>query len=456
MYQPICKQSGLILGKGTVIVVTGWKPTEAIASHLTPDQYAAVGNLYSPAGVSYLIRNILANPQVTGVLMLSTTKQDENSGSVQALEDFFKGLDYRIGDIPARELERVRQLSCLRLHSYDAETLGEYLQYLSDRPPLDGLPKYYHPPVVESPIVPGPFWGHRIEAPTVAQAWVKILQRIRSTGKESPSGYGIRQELINLLTVVSDEPDGLDVPDWLPVDRAFLQNYFPQMMEDAPVGVKYTYGSRMRSHFGIDQVEQVVAKLVGELDATSAVINLWDVQDHNRGGSPCLNHLWFRVIDGALSLTAVFRSNDMFDAWCANAFGLRALQGHVCDRINQELGYSLTLAPLMTLSQSAHIYDHSYEYADKVIRERYGKAPKKYDDPVGNFEIALEGGEIVVSRMLPDGAICKQYRGKNPIRVVGAIAQDAPAMQPDHALYLGTQLHKAWDCLRRGEEFWQD
>lgn len=159
-------------------------------------------------------------------------------------------------------------------------------------------------------------------------------------------------------------------------------------------------------------------------------------------GSPCLNHLWFRVIDGALSLTAIFRSNDMFDAWCANAFGLRMLQKHVCDRVNQQTNYNLTLAPLMTLSQSAHIYDHSYEYADKVVRERYGKQPKWYDDPVGNFGVTLEGGEIVVSRMLSEGTVCKQYRGKNPIRVVGAIAQDAPAMQPDHALYLGTQLHR--------------
>ncbi|HEY9598387.1 MAG TPA: thymidylate synthase [Cyanophyceae cyanobacterium] len=456
MYQPICKQSGLILGKGTVVVVTGWKPTEAIASHLSPDQYAAVGNLYSPAGVSYLIRNILANPQVTGVLMLATTKQDENSGSVQALEEFFKGSSYKIPDIPQDDLERVRELSYLCLHSYDAETLAEYLQYLSDRPPLGGLPKYYHPPVVESPVVPGPFWGHRIEAPTVAQAWVKILHRIRSTGKESPSGYGIRQELIDLMTVVSEEPEEFDVPDWLPVDRPFLQNYLPQILEDAPVGVKYTYGSRMRSHFGVDQIEQVVSKLVNEIDAASAVINLWDVADHTRGGSPCLNHLWFRVIDGALSLTAIFRSNDMFDAWCANAFGLRALQMHVRDRINQETGWGITLAPLITLSESAHIYDHSYEYADKVIRERYGKWPKRYDDPVGNFEVSLEGGEIVVSRMLPLGTVCRRYRGKNPIKVVGAIAQDAPALQPDHALYLGTQLHKAWECLKRGEEFWQD
>lgn len=457
MYQPICKQSGLILGKGSVLVVTGWKPVEAIASSLTPDQYASIGSLYSPAGVTYLVRNILANPEtVTGVLMLSLTKQDENSGSVQALEDFFKGRGLPVEDIPQEDLERVRSLPHLRLYALDLDKINECLHYLSTRSPLGGTPKSYLPPAIESPIVPGTLWGHRIEGETIAQTWIEILHRIRTTGKEAPSGYGVRQELIDLMAVVTGEPELFDVPDWLPVDEPFLKNYLPQMLEDAPVGVKYTYGSRMRSHFGVDQVEQVVRKLAGEKDAASGVINLWDVQDHNKGGSPCLNHLWFRVIDNALSLTAIFRSNDMFDAWCANAFGLRALQMHVRSRLNEETNWGITLAPLITLSESAHIYDHSYEYADKVIKERYGKSPKRYDDPVGNFEIALEAGEIVVSRMLPLGVTCKQYRGKNPFRVLGAIAQDAPAMQTDHALYLGGQIHRAWDCLRRGEEFWQD
>lgn len=461
-YEPICKQAGLVLGKGTVIVVTGWKPTETFTRYFAPDQYAAVGNLFAPAGVTYLIRNILANPEVTGVLMLSVTQQDENSGSVQALEDFFKGKGLAIDDVGAEDLERVRSLAHLRLYSFDGEKsadvekTAEYLSYLATRPPLGGEPKYYLPPTVESPTVPGTLWGHRIEGATIAETWIKILHRIRTTGKETSSGYGVRQELINLMAVVMEEPEPFNVPDWLPVDEPFLKNYLPQMLEDAPVGVKYTYGSRMRSHFGVDQIEQVSHKLVNEKDAASAVINLWDVEDHSRGGSPCLNHVWLRIIDDALSLTAVFRSNDMFDAWCANAFGLRALQRHICDRIVQETGWHLNLAPLITLSQSSHIYDHSYEYADKVIREKYEKLPKKFNDPVGNFEVALEDGQIVVSRMLPLGITCKQYRGKTPIRVVSAIAKDAPAMEPDHALYLGGQIHRAWDCLRRGESFWQD
>lgn len=456
VYQPICKSSGLILGRGTVIIVTGWLPIELVKSKLEVSElcYAAIGQLYSPAGVGYLIRNILANPQITGVLLLSTTKQDDNSGSVEALEAFFKGASFQAPDIPETDIERARSLAHIRLHSLDADLAG-HVKYLSDRPSLGGSPKFYPPPVVESPTVPGTLWGHRIEAATIADAWVKILHRIRSTGKESPSGYGKRQELIDLMTVVSNEPSDFNVPSWLPVDRAYLQNYLPQMLEDAPVGVKYTYGSRMRSHFGVDQIEQVVRKLAQELDAASAVINLWDVEDHNRGGSPCLNHLWFRVIDHALSLTAIFRSNDMFDAWCANAFALRALQQHVASRVSVETGNILGVAPLITLSQSAHIYDHSYSWADQVIQEHYGKMANLYDDPVGNYEVALEDGRLVVNRMNLDGTVCKQYQEKHPNKLLLLVAQDAPAMQPDHALYLGGQIQKAWDCLRNGQSFWQ-
>lgn len=456
-YNPICKQQGLRIGTGTVVVVTGWKPVEAIAKCLEPHQYAAIGNLYSPAGVEYLVRNILANPHVTGILALKLTKQDENSGSIEALENFMKRRQHSIEGIPQEDLDRVRSLPCAVL--LESSTIPDTLAYLSHRQSLGGQSQYYYPKVTESKILPGTMWGHRIEGKTIADTWIKILHRIRTTGQESPSGYGKRQELIDLMAVVTGEPgepEEFYVPDWLPVDRAYLANYYPQLLEDAPVGVKYTYGSRLRSHFGIDQIEQCITKLTQEPDAASAVMSLWDVQDHIRGGSPCLNHIWLRVIDDTLSLTAVFRSNDMFDAWCVNAFGLRKLQGHIRDRILQETGTRYELAPLITLSQSAHIYDHSYAYADKVVAEKYGKERKTYDDPVGNYEIKIEGGAIVVNRMLPWGNVCAEHRGGNPAQLSGKIFVDAPAMQPDHAMYLGRELQRAWDCLKRGEEYWQE
>jgi len=146
---------------------------------------------------------------------------------------------------------------------------------------------------------------------------------LRSTGYD-----GQWQELIDLMAVVTDEPPEFFFPEpnYLPINRDFLGQYIPQMLEGAQYseGIKYTYGQRMRSWFGHDQIEEVVA-IISEVDAASAVINLWDSggkitrradgsSNHQHSGSSCRKHIWVRVVDGKLSLTATLQSNDMFAA----------------------------------------------------------------------------------------------------------------------------------------------
>lgn len=168
--------------------------------------------------------------------------------------------------------------------------------------------------------------------------------------------------MIDLVAIVTDEPEDLYFPEpnYLPCDRAFIKEYTSQFLDDAPnrEGVKYTYGQRLRSWFGRDQIEQVIQKLIADIDSARAVMSLWDVQDHEANNSPpCLNHIWVRVVDKELSITATFRSNDMFSAWPANAFALSALQRHIRDAIALSSKHDLKMGPLITISQSAHIYD---------------------------------------------------------------------------------------------------
>jgi len=261
---------------------------------------------------------------------------------------------------------------------------------------------------------------------------------------------------------VTDEPENyyFPEPNYLPLDRAFLENYIPQILEDAPYreGVKYTYGQRLRSWFDRDQVEQVINKLIGEIDAASAVMNLWDVKDHEKGGSPCLNHIWVRVVDGELSLTATFRSNDMFGAWPSNAMGLRALQKHICSQINERSDFALTMGPLITISQSAHIYDDCWENVDKLISEQYQQFTRpKFHDPAGSFLITLDYGEINVQHLTPgNGGLVQTFTGKKAIALTRKIAASIPHLEAGHALYLGLELQKAEIALAKGIEYNQD
>ena len=480
------KPNQLTYGSGQTAVITGWTVKSFIQKHLKDNEYAVIGQLYSPTrGINLLIRNLLLNPHVRYLVILNATKEDKNAGACQCLGDFFRyGVEASISDtgrkswvirslipgyididIDINALEKLRR----SVEIQDAISISdavEKIQYYGNKEIVApwGTPLQFAMNIVEPTVFPGTRYGHRIEGKTIAETWVKIIHRIKTTGTIRPTGYdGKWQELIDLMAVVTEEPDDFYFPEpnYLPIDRSFLEEYISQILDDAinQEGVKYTYGQRLRSWFGRDQIEQVIEKLIGEIDAASAVMTLWDVKDHEKGGSPCLNHIWLRVVDNELSLTAVLRSNDMFAAWPANAMGLRALQKHIRNEICQRSQYDLKLAPLITLSQSAHIYDDTWSNAEQLIKEQYSAICKKLDyyDPAGNFLIEIADDKIVVTHTTPgSGEIVGCYSGKNPLKMIKEICAALPAIRPDHAGYLGMELQKASECLTNGIEYIQD
>ena len=486
LYQPLYKPNQLICGSGQTALITGWTVKQSLAKHLNLDEYAVIGNLYSPTrGITPLLRNLLANPHVRFLVVLSATKEDRNAGGCECLLDFFRhgfakgesdtGREcwticssipgYIDSEIPAQALHHLRQ----SLEWQEAQSITDAARLAKSFAQRDSVDAWGEPlvfPLVESTptVLPGPRYGHRIEGKTIAETWVKILHRIKTTGTIRPTGYdGKWQELIDLTAVVTDEPDSFYFPDpnYLPINRSFLKEYIAQILDDAPnqEGVKYTYGQRLRSWFERDQIEQVITKLIKEIDAASAVMSLWDVKDHDKGGSPCLNHIWVRVVEGEISLTATLRSNDMFAAWPANAMGLRALQQHIRDQIALRSDYDLTMGPLITISQSAHIYDDTWENVDKLIATQYVRGCKRRDyyDPSGNFLIEIEANKIVVKQTTPgSGEVVATYAGKNPLTLVREIAIASPAIHPEHIGYLGIELQKAAESLKSGQQYIQD
>lgn len=485
-YQAQHKPNQLIYGYGQTAVITGWTVKQAIAKHLQPEDYAVIGQLYSPTrGINLLIRNLLLNPHVRYLVVLNATKEDKNAGAGECLLDFFRnGVEESLSDtgrkswvirsaipgyidieIDINTLEKLRHsVEYKEVKSItEAVTLVQFYAQLDALSPW-GTPVEFPISIIEPTVLPGPRYGHRIEGKTIAETWVKIIHRIKTTGTIRPTGYdGQWQELIDLIAIVTDEPADFYFPEpnYLPIDRPFLEEYVSQILDDAPYreGLKYTYGQRLRSWFGRDQIDQVIQKLIGEIDAASAVMNLWDVKDHEKGGSPCLNHIWLRVVDNELSLTATLRSNDMFAAWPANAMGLVALQRHIRDEIAQRSEYDLKMGPLITISQSAHIYDDTWSNAEQLIKQQYATLCRKidYHDPAGNFLIEIAENEIVVTQTTPgSGEIVACYSGKDGLKLIREICTATPAIRADHAGYLGMELQRASECLKTGAKYIQD
>jgi thymidylate synthase len=485
-YKPLHKPNQLIYGTGQTAVITGWTVKQAIAKHLESSEFAVIGNLYSPTrGINFLIRNLLANPHVRFLVILNATKEDQNAGACDCLVDFFRN-GFEVGqsdtgrfcwlikssiggyidrEIDADALEKLQQsVECLETKSI-ADAVSQVKSF-AQRGVVEpwGSPLDFPLAKVVPTLLPGPRYGHRIEGKTIAETWIKIIHRIKTTGTIRPTGYdGQWQELIDLMAIVTDEPAGFYFPEpnYLPCDRAFIEEYVSQILDDSPYreGIKYTYGQRLRSWFGRDQIEQVIQKLIAEIDAASAVMSLWDVRDHDSGGSPCLNHIWLRVVDNELSLTAIFRSNDMFSAWPANAIGLRKLQEHIRDEIAKRSSYDMRLGPLITVSQSAHIYDDTWENADQLIRQQYSAICRRRDyyDPAGNFLIEIEADKIVVRQTTPgSGEVVACYSDKDPLKLVREICAASGAINPEHAGYLGMELQKAAEALHTGQQYFQD
>lgn len=504
MFNAIYKPNQLIIGTGYIAICTGWTPAKSVAAKLDPSDYAVIGNLYSASrGINFLVRNLLANPHVRDLVAMNLTREDKISGSIQCLKDFFENGVYRgkndVGkpcwvidslvkgyidiDIPLEVLNQLRSSVTLR----DSLTTYAILAtvYGANKPWAEPMVFPYNEPTSE--VKPGPLYGHRIEGKTIVETWIKILQRIKTTGTIRPTGYdGKWQELIDLMAIVTDEPEDFYFPEpnYLPLDREYLENYIPQILDDADYreGVKYTYGQRLRSWFGQDQIEQVISKLVKEIDSASAVMSLWDSgsashnwiikpgherplplcymfsaverfgrekgdSDHNHGGSPCLNHIWVRVVDNELSLTATFRSNDMFSAWPANAMGLRALQWHIRDEIASRSDYNLTMGPLITISQSAHIYDDCWENVEQLLTNQYqsiiNQELRSYSDPTGNFLVETDGNNITVSQLTPNGEFVGKWEGKNSLKLIRQIVTDCPSIQSLHVGYLAREIERA-------------
>lgn len=469
------KSNQLIYGHGNTAVVTGWTVKEALCKRLQPSEYAVIGQLYSPTrGINILVRNLLLNPHVHYLIVINATKEDKNAGAIECLLDFFAhGVEENFSasglrswvicssitgyidiDIDLNALEKLR-------HSIEVATAKsislavEKIKYYAQKPMIApwGMALEFPISQFETTILPGVRYGHRIEGKTIAETWVKIIHRIKTTGIIRPSAYDSQwQELIDLMAIITDEPDDFYFPEpnYLPIERSYLPEYISQVLDDAPdqEGVKYTYGKRLRSWFGKDQIQQVIDKLINDPDSARAVMSLWDAVKDEHDSPPCLNHIWVRIVDDQLSLTATFRSNDMFSAWPANGMGLRALQKYIYDGIvrGSDIHQNLQLGPLITVSQSAHIYDECWEHAENVIASHYHKICQKKDyyDPAGNFIIYLQNGSIIVEHTTPNsGEVVNCYSGKSSTQLSREITLNSPGLQVDHAMYLGSELQKA-------------
>lgn len=149
----------------------------------------------------------------------------------------------------------------------------------------------------------------------------------------------------------------------------WISQFNKRMVEYANNGrVNGAYGYRWSDHFDVNQIEAAIRKLRDDRGTRQAVIAMWDPnKDNTRGYNdyPCNTHIYFRVVDDALSMTVCNRSNDLvWGMLGANVVHMTLLQELVARSIGAKIG------EYHVLTNNLHIYEHHWKYLDNIASPR--------------------------------------------------------------------------------------
>lgn len=490
MAWPLFFKERLIIGnpKSSIGIVTLWSSKEKIAKNLDHDQFSLCGNLYTNWGINFIIRNIYANPYIRHLIICGNDAQKTG----QALMNFLDlGIEKKVTEngwqikksenailekpLPHSALEKFRRnVSYIDLRGcVDNQKISEVILKLKIPAATKPFtkPQTFPEPFLQTRQFPSEFSNIIIRQKIIADAWVEILKNILRFGQEVEAicHYQEKQkELLNLTVVTSglpacaggqtqasqDDNDKNKLLDIFDFSQQDLEEYYKNFFQKDRGEESYTYGERLFNYHNLDQVEIIIKKLKNFKTDRGALAILWQPEIDNfpkrdPWRTPCLVLVQCQVYDEKLFLTGYFRSNDMFGAWPQNAFALRKLQKNISDKVGVGTG------ELVTISNMAHIYEHDYQKAQKIV-DKYGQELKCEFDKRGNFVIRAEDDVIKISHLSPDGVFLKEYQGKNSWDIIKQLLMDEVVSQISHAFDLGQELQKAEIAIKLKKAYNQD
>ncbi|MBI4134745.1 MAG: hypothetical protein HY471_01380 [Candidatus Sungbacteria bacterium] len=471
---PVYFKDTLIVGnrQSEIGIATLWTPRQLFVENLDPNDYCVLGQLYSKEGINYMIRNILAYPQIRYVIVCGA----ELSGSGQNLVSFFeKGVtdDYQVigeqnapihKEIPREAIETVR--ANVKIERLIGEVKPQIIkekiaQYKAVQKGLFREPEIFPDPVVTATEDQLPTdQVFKITRAKAVDAWLELLKVILRFGEVRQSFHGNKlKEVFNLATVVTTEdPNNFYLPEWLPVTKEDIEKYLPSFMTADRGTEDYTYGERLWNFNGMNQVDEVIIDYLKRYPTDRAAIAvLFDpMRDHKARSAPCLNLVQATIANDALNLTVYVRSHSIFSGWLLNVFGLRTLQKYIADKLERPIG------PLTVLSNCAHIYENEWPQAQDLLKN-HGDKLDCTPDPRGYVVITTDEEQKIIkaTHFSPVGQIIKVYeedgkRAKAYMHLYNQLVKDNVISQIPHAFDVGAQIGAAEAALKNDLIFIQD
>lgn len=201
-----------------------------------------------------------------------------------------------------------------------------------------------------------------IKVTTIKNGWETLVKRIMSKGVEITDERGsTTKEILNTIVSIQNPLDS-ESPEGYFWTGEKLDKYSEQFLSSDKQGFIYTYGNRLREHFdGIDQIDEAIKRLKNFNESRRAISITWDpTVDTKNDEVPCMMLVDFKLRDGKLNTTGLWRSHDIYGAWFPNAVGLTNLASYVAGKVGADVG-TLTIHSI-----SAHIYEVNFKEAEAV------------------------------------------------------------------------------------------
>jgi thymidylate synthase len=148
--------------------------------------------------------------------------------------------------------------------------------------------------------------------------------------------------------------------------------------------------SEQAGYFNINQIENVISKLVKQPFTRQAQMITWmpnlDVDCYD---PPCLQSLWYRIVEdetnvGWLNCNVRFRSNDAWGASFMNMFGFIMFNKEIiASEVSKRLNKEIKLGRLNWQADSYHIYGKDIEAIKMRLFNRLEKT--SFEERIYNF-----------------------------------------------------------------------
>ncbi len=502
---------------GDVGVITLWSPLRAVRrklDSLAPElldpgrsRVAVIANLYGD-GMYAMFCNLLFNPQIRHLVALGQDLGLGASGEIAAflergLEDAtllgrpvkrIRGTERVFPAVAEFDEKRLRSsLSFHELGRLSAPGVGERLRaLLAELPRAERSPQRVR---VEIPAgvsddharLPSDASAHQVLRRGPLDCWEELVVRVVRFGRAVELSGGPRLELLNARAVIAEPAE--DAPEALAAfgfDIARLRAYQEEILRvELPEGIAYTYGNRLRGYFAqgssadapargpsaetpdrgssTDTLASAIAALRADRRTRRAHVSLWDsaadlvdAAAQDAPARPCLTTLFFRAIEDRLTLTATYRAHNLLTAWLENVYGLMAIQRHVAQGADLEVGSLTVISHSLGIDPRNPRYELARATAERWVRDddldrRTGKFSLR-EDPNGYFRVSadLERGRIVAEHRY-GGVLVKRYEAARAASIEQQVSADMAVSLVSHALWLGRELTRCEQALGRGE-----